>query len=246
MYGGLNLPFGLRNMDTLLASTVPALYGWGWGLDVGWLAVSLPFAFVWIPFLLRRQTAADWMLLACFGVLVVAHLGARAHGLHGFGPRYYFEAFFALYLLTARGFVELSRVAAPRGRSRRAAAWSATVLFVVLNGSALAALPSRLGLYRGYNRIDSRLVDAIADLDDERALIIFGDDNWRDWAMAAPMLSADPKADLAFAAAREDNGALLDFYSDRPVYLWRDGALSPWRGDGRGGPSALPSRTRKP
>ncbi len=88
MYGFANLPFGLRNLDAILASTVPALFGWGWGSSWVWMFQALPLAFAWIPFLLRRAGRAELLLLAVVACLAAAHLGTRAHGLHGYGPRY--------------------------------------------------------------------------------------------------------------------------------------------------------------
>jgi hypothetical protein len=218
-------------MDALLASTVPALFGWGWTARWDWWWAALPMCFAMVPFLLRRENRFDWLLLGCFVALAVAHLGTRAHGLHGFGPRYYFDVFFALYLLTARGFQELGRIGAEPdreragGRPRLAAAFASASLFAALNIPALASLPQRLALYRGYNHVDGSLRTQIEQLDVDRALILFAERDWRNWAVASTMMSADATDDLAFATSRDDDSALLEYYDDRPVYLWSDGEL---------------------
>ncbi len=234
MYSIENWPFGLRNMDVLLASSQPALFGWGWGYAASWFLTALPLAVVFVPILLRRLNAHDVLLLICFTFLVLLHLGTRAHGLHGFGPRYYFDGFFALYLLAARGFQELARigigpdVTVARPRYGSPAFLMAATLFVTLNVSALAMLPQRLELYRGYNRVDSSLVREIQQQGADRALVLFGEPDWRNWAMASPLMSGDGGGDFVFGQDLEDNTALFRFAPDRPAYLWLAGELEPF------------------
>jgi hypothetical protein len=109
MYFAANLPFGIRNLDVLVYSAGNVLHGWGWSAFHGQFWVALAFAFALVPFLLRRHNAADVVLAAMVVSVIAAHLGSRGHGLHGFGPRYLFEVFAPLFILTARGFVELAR-----------------------------------------------------------------------------------------------------------------------------------------
>ena len=240
MYSIDNWPFGLRNMDALLASSQPALFGWGWGYAATWFLTALPLAVVFAPILLRRLNRHDILLLACFGALALLHLGTRAHGLHGFGPRYYFDGFFALYLLAARGFQELARigvgpdVTVARPRYGSPAFLMSAALFVTLNGSALIMLPERLELYRGYNRVDGSLVREIRRLDTGRALILFGESDWRNWAMASPLMAGDGGGDFVFGQDLEDNSALFRFAPDRPAYLWLAGELQPVARSGKG------------
>jgi hypothetical protein len=237
MYGLVNLPFGLRNLDAVLASTVPALFGWGWGSSWVWLFQALPLAFAWIPFLLRRAGRAELLLLAVVACLAAVHLGTRAHGLHGFGPRYYFDAFFALYLLTARGVLELGRIgtdeaaAGERAPRNLATAAAAAVLLAGLCLPAAIGLPERLRLYRGYNGVDSSLEGAIAEAGLERAIVVFGGDDWQDWAMASRHMTGQLAGDLVFARGLDDNSALWAAYPDRPVWTWQDGRLEKAIGD---------------
>jgi hypothetical protein len=231
MYGLANLPFGLQNMDAILASTVPALYGWGWGSAWVWLAQALPFALAWVPFLLRRVGRAELLLAGVVGCLAAGHLFTRAHGLHGFGPRYYFDAFFALYLLTARGVLELGRIGADagaadgRGPGRRATAAAAAVLVAGLCLPAAFSLPERLRLYRGYNGVNGSLERAVAVAGLDRALILFDGDDWQDWAMASRLMTGQAGGDLVFARSLDDNTALWEAYPERPVWVWKDGRI---------------------
>jgi len=232
MYGLANLPFGIQNMDAILASTVPALYGWGWGSSWVWIFQALPLAFAWIPFLLRRAGRAEVVLLGVVACVVAGHLLTRAHGLHGFGPRYYFDAFFALYLLTARGFWELARVVAgPPSASRGQPATNlitgvaAAAVLAGLCLPAALALPERLRLYHGYNGVDGSLERAIAEAGLERAIVVFGGEDWQDWAMASRHMTGQLAGDLVFARSLDDNSALWAAYPDRPVYVWKEGRL---------------------
>jgi hypothetical protein len=240
MYAIENWPFGLRNMDVLLASSQPALFGWGWSYAASWFLTSLPLAVVFVPILLRRLNRYDILLLTSFTTLVLLLLGTRAHGLHGFGPRYYFDGFFALYLLAARGFQEFARigvgpdVTVVRPRYGSPAFLMAAALFIILNGSALAVLPQRLELYGGYNRVDGSLVREVRELNTDRALVVFGETNWRNWAMASPLMSGDGGGDFVFGQDLEDNAALFRFASDRPAYLWLGGELKPLARAGHG------------
>ena len=232
MYGLANLPFGLRNLDAILASTVPALFGWGWGSSWVWMFQALPLAFAWIPFLLRRAGRAELLLLAVVACLAAAHLGTQ-------GPRparlrtpLLFDAFFALYLLTARGVLELARIGADgldaaRGRAPRnvATAAAAAVLLAGLCLPAAIALPDRLRLYHGYNGVDGSLERAIAEAGLDRAVVVFADDDWQDWAMASRYMTGQLAGDLVFARSLDDNSALWAAYPDRPVWVWNEGRL---------------------
>ncbi len=221
-----NLWFGLRNLDALLASTCAAISGWGWDLVHGPLVLALALAFACVPFLLRRARPTDWLLLAMVVSVLIAHLGTRGHGLHGFGPRYYFEIFACLYLLTARGFQELARMGAdPDHARKRTPAAAALALFLVLNLTAVAVLPRRLALYHGYNGVDGSLERQVAAANPGRALVLFATDDWQGWAMAARMMETGPDADLLFAEGDPDDPAFRQLAGDRELYLWHDGRL---------------------
>ena len=228
MYLLENIPFGLRNLDALLASTGSAIFGWGWDLAHGPLLLALALAFACVPFLLRRARTGDWLLLAITSCVVLAHLGTRGHGLHGYGPRYYFEIFACLYLLTARGFQELARMGAGAGFARkRLPAAAALALFLGLNLSAAAVLPRRLALYRGYNGVDDALEHQVAAVAPRPALILFADEDWQGWAMASRLMETNPKGNLLFAMGAPEDPGIRRLAGDREIYLWRDGKLTP-------------------
>ncbi len=226
MYAASNIPFGLQNLDALVVSTASAIYGWGWDFVHGPPLLALALAFACVPFMLRRARPTDRLLAAIVIVVMIAHLGTRGHGLHGFGPRYYFEIFAPLFLLTARGFQELARIGVDQRRVvNQLSALIAVGLFLTLNLSAAAVLPRRLSLYRGYNRVDGSLERQIAKRALDRGLVVLPPDQWQGWAMAARMMAAKPGADLLFIQAEADDPAIFEMAGDRQVLLWRDGRL---------------------
>jgi hypothetical protein len=228
MYFAANLPFGIRNLDVLLFSAGNLLHGWGWPAFHGPFWVALALAFSMVPFLLRRHRLVDVVLAATVVSVVVAHLGSRGHGLHGFGPRYLFEAFAPLLILTARGFVELARQTVNGfAAERRFHIAVSAFLLVVLCGTGAASLPHRLGLYHGYNGVDGSLERQVVAAELERALILLPPDDWRGWAMAARMMTPDPEAKLLFIQADPEDPSIAEVGGDRPVYAWRNRRLVP-------------------
>jgi hypothetical protein len=177
---------------------------------------------------LRRARPTDLLMATMVACILVAHLGTRGHGLHGFGPRYYFEAFALLFLLTARGFAELARMG--RGvdlTEKKTPALAAVILFLALNFSAAAFLPRRLGLYRAYNGVDSSLQQQVEEARLDRALIVLPVADWRGWAMAARLMEPGADADLLFIQTPPDDPAIPKIAGGRPVFFWRDGRLTP-------------------
>jgi hypothetical protein len=227
MYLLANVPFGLRNLDAILATLCSGLFGWGWDLVHGPAVLALALAFGWIPFLLRRQRRTDWIFVAIMASVLVAHLCTRGHGLHGFGARYYFEIAPFIYLMTARGFQELARIGtSAMGRTRKAPAVAAIALFLVVNLAAAAVLPRRLALYQGYNGVDGSLERQIARMELERAVVLLPPDDWRGWAMAARLMRTGPDTDLLFLQGKPDDQRIIQAADDRPLLLWRSGLLS--------------------
>ena len=184
------------------------------------MSLALPFAFVAVLFLSRQSTREDRLLAAVAVAVVLAHLGTRATGLHGFGPRYLFVPCGIAWVLTARG----AQVLAARENRR----WPvAAVILGLLTFSAAAAIPARLSLYRGYNDVTTDMTEAASYLP-ECSLVLFPDDNWRGWAEASPRLGLD--ADQAVPLFAADLGETLGLewcYPDRQIYRWTEGRMIP-------------------
>jgi len=217
-------PAALMYLDATVASVLPTIFGWGWGILSGWPILSLSLAFACVPFLLRRPRAFELLFAAMLIALPLSFLTWDAHGLHGYGPRFYFEAFLGIYLLTAQGFFLLGGVDATRSRPRlrwgRNVAIVAGSLLLGLVLTTAVTLRSRMGLYKGYNFVNGELETAVARERFHRGLILFPDDGWFHWGAASNLLQADLQADLAFAVSRPDNSKLLAFYPNRPIFMW--------------------------
>ncbi len=217
------IPLGLRNLDAILAHTAPALVGWGWGVVGGSALTALPLALVGVA-IFRCRRREEQFLLATVVAVALGHVVARATGLHGFGPRYWFEVFACLWTLVARGFVGLARCG-DQADMKPATALTPILLAVVLVLSALVALPTRMALYRGYNGVSTVLETALAEVGASNALVLFGERRWQAWAEAARLMTADNDGDLVFARCRADHRRLLETFADRHVYLWEDDEL---------------------
>lgn len=222
MYSIRHAAFGIRNLDTLLASLGPLVHGWGWPWLSGPASLALPFAFVAVLFLSRSSTREDRLLAVVAITVVLAHLGARATGLHGFGPRYFFVPCCIAWVLTARGAAALA--------SREKHAWPAAALVLgLLTLSAAAVIPERLSLYRGYNDVTTTMRQAASALPD-CSLVLFSEDNWRGWAEASPWLGRDPNDDHTVPLFAADLGETLGLewcFPDRRIFRWTDGHMVP-------------------
>lgn len=223
MYSLDNIPFGIRNLDAILVSASSSLTGWGWPLVTGGLALALPLAFVGIPLLLRRTRPEDWLLLALLVIVAVGHLPTRANGLHGYGARYVFDVAACLFLLSARGFRELGRWAQPS----RTAVIAVVASFLALNLTALAALPSRLALYRGYYDVTGELETQLVTTGCEEAIILLEGDDWEPWGEAARLMTGPRRHEIIIGGERGDNSVLEKAYPGYPVFRWDGRTLQP-------------------
>jgi hypothetical protein len=226
MFGLEHLAFGLRNLDAMVASGRHLLFGWSVGPC--WIGAGFALALAAVPFLARRARGSDLLMAAVVVSVVLAHLGTRGHGLHGFGPRYHFEALAALFVLTARGFQVLSRRGAvSTGGRRRLPTIAALGLFAVLTLSTAATLPDRLRQYRGYNHVSGALENELRALGKQRLLVALPADDWRAWAMAAMLYDPRPGVDLLFVEGRGGEAELRRIAGDREIYRWNGTALIP-------------------
>jgi hypothetical protein len=216
MYAPRLVPFGLRNLDAILASLTANLHAWGWPLVTGGVALALPLGVMILPFVLRRTRSEDWLLLAIVVAVAVGHLPTRAHGLHGYGARYAVDAAGMLVLLSARGFRDLGRWARPSPAAARAVAG----ILIALILSTLVSLPSRLGLYRGYYGVTGELERALDATGLDRAVILIDDADWQPWGEAARLMTGPRRHAFAVGADLGDTSVIERAYPDRPVLHW--------------------------
>jgi hypothetical protein len=161
-------------------------------------------------------------------IVLAAYVGTRGHGLHGFGPRYYFEVLAPFLLLTARGFFILAGLGERTPRVEKAVpVLMAFGLFFALSLPAAAILPLRLSLYRGYNGVDGGLEREVEALVPERALIVLPTDEWQGWAAASRIVDFHPDAPMLFIQADDADPFIAAIAGDRPVFVWRNERLEP-------------------
>jgi len=154
VYGGLgfgvgHVSVGLENADSSLAGLAPILWGGPLPHLLPALAVAGVFLAPW-----RRGLP----LAAAPLVLVAAYALTPAMGLHGYGPRFYFEAVPFLFLLAAVAVTVLGQGSSASGR---AVALVAGGLLLAANVRALAAVLPR---YEDYNRLRQAPAGAAAAL----------------------------------------------------------------------------------
>jgi len=216
MMAGKYLPWGLENVDTLSASFPHLLQGWGWPLFPGSLLLFLPLSLAFLPFLFRRSSREDRLLLGIFIFLCLSLLPAKASGLHGYGPRYLFAACAPLWVLSARAFLLLAREGGRRFGS------FAAITAVCLGLWALLILPFRLEAYRGYNDVDGSLRKQLLLLPPD-SLLLVPKGNWRVWAEASELLISEDPDKPVIALDLGDNEGLYSCYPDRCIYSWKRG-----------------------
>ena len=176
----------------------------------------MPLAFAAIPFLLRRTRREDWLLLALLVVVAIGHLPTKANGLHGYGARYIIDVAACFYLLSGRGFRELARWARPS----RTAVTAVVTLFALFNLTALAGLPTRLALYRGYYGVTGELERQLEATGLKEAVILVDGDDWEPWGEAAGLMTGPRRLEIIIAADLDDNSVIARVYPDRPVLRW--------------------------
>ncbi len=182
----------------------------------------------------------------------LAYLGHGRTGMHGFGPRFYYDVFFCLFLLTARGFACLSAPGAssasiptlddgseaavppwpsmpPGKRRNQSPAFILTlVLFLSLTLSAASSLPFRLRDYTGYHWIFPILPDAVAAQNITRGVILLEPSSFQAWILAAPLMPGRLDADLVVLARGTETETLKAAFGDRPWYVWSHRELTPY------------------
>jgi len=216
MYDSALVPFGIRNLDAILASASAGIFGWGWPILIGGLALALSLAFSFIPFVLRRTRPEDRLLLVMLIVVAIGHLPTRAHGLHGYGARYFMDIAPCFFLLSARGFRELTRWSRPSA----VAVTAVVAIFATLNLTALAVLPHRIALFRGYYGVTGELERQFDSTGLKEAIILIDDADWQPWGEGARLMTGPRRYEIIIAADLEDNSAITRAYPERPVFRW--------------------------
>ena len=190
----------------------------------GWLP-ALTFSFIWLVFLLRPPGGREWALLLLFLTLLFAYVFYWADGI-SFGPRYFYVALPALFVLTARGAQRLWRRLG--GRSGRLVV--AGLLLLLVAGAYVLGGPGYLEEFRGYNNVDRSGLTLVEQQVQTPALIFV--DPGLDWWHYGALFSANsPWLDGPIVVARDrgalQNRNLMQFFPGRTAYTLGDEGLLP-------------------
>jgi hypothetical protein len=247
-------PWGFTSVDALnntsrnLFELLTHAYGW---------PTFLTLAILPIPFVTRRARAWDWLFLAGFVAIIAGYALWWADGIM-YGPRFYYEGFGFMILLTARGFDALvdagkyreARIVNPEDRRRivlslasldppargmlTAAACVALFLGLVAYNASYY-LPGQLRLYHGYNYVSRTKIDAVEAAGIHNAVVFANVGKQYEWWEYGEVFSAnDPllQGDIIYARDLgdvEDRKLLADF-PGRAFYRLDGTTVSPFRG----------------
>jgi len=187
---------GLNNTARNLAQLLSHGYGWP-----PFLTLSLAA----IPFITGRARRWDVIFLGSFLCIIAGYACWWADGIM-YGPRFFFEGFGFLILLTARGATLVADSLAVRERLRVTVPMTSVAvgaLLVALVGYNLAFyLPGQWELYHGYNYTNRDRLDVVASNDIHNAVVFVDPGPWYAWWDYGSVFSAnDPllQGDVIYA-----------------------------------------------
>jgi hypothetical protein len=201
------------------------LFGWG---RFSW--IFLPFG-LWA---IRRNRRA-WLVVSVFITLVLAH-GAYWISMNLYGPRYYFEGFHSLTLLTAGGIAWLAghyreSDILPRFQKARTLIMIGIVV-ILLSTNLILYLPNRLKAMYGLYGIQRSMLDPFLTEEAQAlapALIIVYPDWWTEYGGLLELQDAYLDQPIIFAynrntvnntllaeSVREAGRSVFHYYPDMP------------------------------
>lgn len=193
---------------------------------LGWPALS------WVPLVLglalRPRRTKDWALLAPFACLVLAYIfywiGSPARL---WGPRYYFEGFGGLWLLSSVGLLKVWDWAGGQKQT-----WLRPVLAAVLGLMVVASLalnlPNRMGEAHGFYGISRTQLEPIEQAGLQDALVIVYAERWLEYGAMLAGMSPMLDDDVVYArgSTAESDAAVIAQFPGRAVYYLSQGQLS--------------------
>lgn len=192
---------------------------------LGWPALS------WVPLVLglalRPRRARDWALAAPFSCLVVAYvfywIGSPARL---WGPRYYFEGFGGIWLLSAVGLIKVWDWARLQRRTWLRPTLAGALVFMVAVNLA-ANLPNRMGEAHGFYGITRAQLEPIEEANLHNALVIVYAERWLEYGAMLAEMSPMLDDDIIFARGNAgSDAAVIAEYPGRTVYYLQGGQLS--------------------
>ncbi len=166
-----------------------------------------------IPLIVSRRRN-DFLLMGIFIMLVALYMLTYAEGIHGYGPRYYYEASFAVLILAARGILWII----DQFSSRRKQVVAGFFVFLLMYD--VVGLVVVLPQYKDYNFIPTKSFEQLKALDLKNSIVIIGRTwNWFEDGVTATLY--DPEYKDAFFIKELENGdhlKVLQQYPEKKVY----------------------------
>lgn len=212
LFSFLNIPWGINMGDSTLAFLPPIIFYS--------FTPFLFFAFAFIPLIVYRKKE-DFLLFSMFISLFVFYMFTFAMGNHGYGPRYLFEAVFALFILASRGVMWTYK------QLRGAYRIVTVMIFVALIILNLVGLYTILPMYKDYNGLKSDVLVELKELDLANSIVIMGQEvHWQNDGITATLY--DPNYEKSFFIKELPNNKhenILTNYPNKTVYKISDGQL---------------------
>ncbi|HLH73769.1 MAG TPA: glycosyltransferase family 39 protein, partial [Chloroflexota bacterium] len=201
-------PFGFYPVDAFpnvsrnLQELLEHAFGW---------PTFLTLSLAMLPFVSGRARTWDWLLAASFACLVLGYACWWADGIM-YGPRFYYEGFGSLLILTARGVQEAfsltehgARLVAKGSQTMRLPLARTGILVglaALIAFNFLYYFPGQWELYHGYNYVNHSKLDAVQAAGIHHAVVFADVGPWYAWWEYGMVFSAnDPllQGDVIFA-----------------------------------------------
>jgi hypothetical protein len=201
-----NLQIGLNEADSTLAFLSPIIFYS--------FIPHIILALAVLPLIVLRRKQ-DFLCLSIFLSLVMFYAMTYVSGIHGYGPRYYFEAFFAIFILAANGVVWI--ISMFSGRKKQVAA----CIFIALAAYDVYGLATILPKYENYNFIRTDMYEKLKALDLENSIIIIGRTwDWFEDGVTAALYDPEYKKSFIIKELENKNHLkVLDQYPEKKVYI---------------------------
>jgi len=215
--GGHSLYWAWVNLKVSFKAGWGDFFGWG---NASWL--FLPFG-VWA----LGRNARAWLVALVFPSIVLLYM-AYWIGSDLYGPRYYYEGFFSLTLVSAAGMFWLAERVAREGRLRKWMQSATLLLGVFLIGyNLIVYLPKRLNEMTNLYGINRAM---LAPFETEQAkelmpalVIVHFKKSWTEYGGLLELQNANLTSPFIFVLSRGNDDALAQDYPGRNiVYYYTD------------------------
>lgn len=200
-----NFHNGMNNADSMLALLSSTIF-------YGFIP-HIILALAAIPVMVLRKKE-HLLCLAIFLSLVLAYALTYTQAF-SYGPRYYFEGLFAIFILAAQG---MRWVVNRFSGKRKKLAVAVFVLLLIYNVFGLVII---LPKYENYNSIPTAAVEILKNIDLENSILIIGRTwNWFEDGITAVFY--DPEYKKSFIIKELKNGEhlkVLDEHPEKAVYI---------------------------